>query len=826
MRHYIVLAISFFLIFCGFAQQIPKLHSHNDYDQNVPFWKAYACGSNSIEVDVFLKNGKLYATHDEKYIVEDRTIESLYLDPLNKAEELKLGNQQPVQLLIDFKSEAYTTLKALVKVLKKYPKLIGNNKYRFVISGNRPKPEDYNKYPDYIWFDYQSLDEIPTKDWSKVALVSLGFSKYSKWDGTTPMDKETREKLAGMAAIAHSYQKPFRFWAFPDTELAWKTCLELGIDFVNTGHPFECSTYIKNVTVMPQSKKIAFLADVHLTDIYGSLSGTDYKGVYNPATEKYTVLRTMAAQIESTRIFNENYFAFKAVLNDLVTKGIKLVALPGDYTDDGQPLNVKGLSNILHEYEDKYGIKFFIITGNHDPVGPFQMEAGKADFLGEGGKAQPIFSKEGMYKSKAEYELPVVITPDIAKMGYEGILNELKDFGFFPNKEYKYWSTPFANYNANDYTLEKARKASLPENRTYEVIPGFTVPDVSYVVEPVEGIWLLAIDGDVYLPKDKNGSPADATNYHGASTGYNNVLSNKQHLIAWAKKVADEAKAKNKVLIAFSHFPMIDFNDDASGVLKSLLGENKWQLERVPDEAVAEAFADAGIQIHVAGHMHINDTGVRTTKAGNTLINIQSPSLAAYIPGYKILTIDNNIVNVETVTLDEVPDFNELFPLYEQEHRFLTEKGVEKIWDDGVLQSKNYHDYMLWHLRELVRLRFINDWPNIIKEFLMTKDLMEIGKWAGVELSDGAKTYSGKDMLIDFYKLRNADVLAFQDISEEQLKYYRQLIKAYGLLQKEDLLSIQLKQFFQCLDAFMNGDPATNFTIDLNRLNTPALIEK
>lgn len=827
MYKYILSVCSMLCMLHSFAQQSPVLHSHNDYAQNVPFWKAYACGFNSIEVDVFLQDGKLFATHDAKEIVPNRTIESLYLDPLNRAEELGLGEKQPVQLLIDFKSEAYTTLKVLVKVLKKYPKLIHNPKYTFVISGNRPKPEDYGKYPDYIRFDYQSLEEISTKDWSKVAIISLGFGKYSAWDGKQPLDGKTKKILADMAATAHSYNKPFRFWGFPDTELAWNTCTELGIDFVNTDHPFECSAYFKKRTTMPANQKIAFLADIHLQDIYGTLSDSDYKGIFNKATGKYTLVRTMQSQMESTRIFNENYFAFIAALEDIAARGIRLIALPGDYSDDGQPLHIRGLSRILHEYEARYGIQFFITTGNHDPVGPFQMESGKSDFLGAGGKAQPIFSKAGMYQPDALTQLPVVVTKDIAKMGYEGILDALADFGFFPNKQYRYWATPFSDYTTEDYSFEKALAASTLQHRTYDVLPGFAVPDVSYVVEPVEGLWLLALDGDVYIPKDAGKSPEDAYNYNGAGLGYNNVLTNKKHLIAWVKKVAAEAKEKNKTLIAFSHFPMVDFNDDMSPVLKELLGENKWQLERVPEETVAEAFADAGIQLHIAGHIHINDTGVRTGKNGHTIINIQSPSLAAYIPGYKILTLNtDNTVEVETVTLDKVAGFNALFPLYEAEHTFLANSGAKEVWNKEVLQSATYHDFMLWHLKELVRMRFMKDWPEPIRGFLMQSNLGEIGQKAGLQMNDNAVSFSGYDLLIDFYKLRNADVLALRDISEEQQKYYNQLIQAYALLEPSDELTTQLKTFFQVLNAFRNGAPAANFTIDLNILNQPKLMEK
>ncbi|MES2485643.1 MAG: metallophosphoesterase, partial [Bacteroidota bacterium] len=175
--------------------------------------------------------------------------------------------------------------------------------------------------------------------------------------------------------------------------------------------------------------KIAFLADVHLQDIYGTLNDNSYKGIINPVDGMPVLIRTMESQLHSTRIFNENYFAFIAALDDIAARGIKIVALPGDYTDDGQPIHLRGLQHILKMYEDKYSISFFITTGNHDPVGPFAKHAGKTDFLGAGGKQQPIFSKETMYKPSAN-DLPVVVTSDIACMGYTGITEYLGSFGF------------------------------------------------------------------------------------------------------------------------------------------------------------------------------------------------------------------------------------------------------------------------------------------------------------------------------------------------------------------------------------------------------------
>ncbi|WP_428232354.1 metallophosphoesterase [Flavobacterium sp.] len=605
-----------------------------------------------------------------------------------------------------------------------------------------------------------------------------------------------------------------------------------------------------------EGTQIAFLSDVHLQDLFGTFSDNDYKGILNTKSGKYTLMRTMASQLHSTRIFNENYFAFIAALEDIAKRKIKYVALPGDYTDDGQPIHVKGLEKILAEYRKKYNIKFFITTGNHDPVGPFAQESGKEDFLGKDGKSQPIYSKEGLYKPNLTIEQPVVVTADIAKMGYLGITDNLRDFGFYPNKKYKFWATPFSTYTAQNYTFEKASQAALLSNRVYNVGVGYEVPDVSYVVEPVEGLWLMAIDGNVYIPKKNDGDPKDSKSYAEASTGYNNVLSNKKHLIKWVEEIAAEAKKQGKTLIAFSHFPMIDFNDDASAEIKELLGPNKWQLNRVPVEEVAQVFADAGLKIHFGGHMHINDTGTRTTAKGNTLVNIQTPSLAAYIPAYKLLTIKkDNLVDIQTITIDEVPGYDELFDLYKMEYQFLESQNTKDIWNIDILKTKNYHDFTDFHLKELVRLRFLaDDWPSAFKNFILNvsaEDLLVLAniqsdkdfdailknkenfkkEWAEAEnktdkiltennLKKQDFNWTGYDLLVDFYRFRSADELALIDVGITRAKQYKVLSQLFFENHKEDTskekpLQNQMRLFLIIFNKFMQEVPADHFSVDL-----------
>ncbi|KAF2508116.1 metallophosphoesterase family protein [Flavobacterium foetidum] len=571
--------------------------------------------------------------------------------------------------------------------------------------------------------------------------------------------------------------------------------------------------------------QIAFIADAHLQDIFAKFKDSDYKGIPNPVTGEYANIRTMNSQLHSTRIFNENYFAFLEALNDIVKKGIKQVVLPGDFSDDGQPVHVRGLRKILNEYSQKHGLSFYVTTGNHDVVRPFAQDAVKTDFLGKDGKEQIISSSANNF-NKNKSELEPIITADIKNWGYKETINEMRDFGFFPKKSDLYWETPFSDYNYENYNFEEAKKESVLEKRTYLIKnTNLYLPEASYLVEPIKGIWLLAIDANAYVPNEKlSGETNNPHDFSGANTGYNNVLIYKNHLLNWVKKVAAEAKQKGKVLIAFSHYPMVDFNDDASPELKQLFGANKMQLQRVPDEEVAQQFADAGIQIHFGGHMHINDTGVRKSAKGNTLFNIQTPSLAAYMPAYKILTVHSNTdFEVETVVIGKVNKFNSLFPFYEEEYAHLKEVKSKDIWNKEILKAKDYEEFTNWHLKELVRLRFLpEDFPaDFLKSIvnLSGKDLLLLNtnkteiesvlKANSFTISD-FESWNGFDMIFDFYRLKSADELAFSKIGKNRLKQYE--LVCSQLKKANDSKLVLWAQIFL---KTMNGEPSDHFKIDL-----------
>ena len=176
--------------------------------------------------------------------------------------------------------------------------------------------------------------------------------------------------------------------------------------------------------------QIAFLPDVHFHDVYAQFKDGGFAGIQSHSTNKAATIRTMAAQLQSTRLFNENYFALQAALDDLVRRKVQLVVLPGDFSDDGQTVHIRGLKRLLQHYSTKHGMKFLLTFGNHDPVRPYAQPAGKADYLGADGRPLAIFSPDS--EACASKTTTVICTEEVKELGYSELTTELADFGFYP----------------------------------------------------------------------------------------------------------------------------------------------------------------------------------------------------------------------------------------------------------------------------------------------------------------------------------------------------------------------------------------------------------
>jgi alkaline phosphatase len=213
-------------------------HSHNDYEQQHPFYEAWENGFGSIEADIFLHDNKLLVAHTNKELNNNRTLQSLYLNPLKKALEKNgfpyADKNKELQLLIDTKTDSLKTLDKMIEVLKGYPAIINCNKIKITISGNRPPPEKFIAYPSYIYFDGVLSKDYSAEALSKIIMLSDDFKTYSLWNGKDSIPKKDWKTLAASIAKAHQLKKKVRFWDAPDNENSWQTVMHLRVDFINT----------------------------------------------------------------------------------------------------------------------------------------------------------------------------------------------------------------------------------------------------------------------------------------------------------------------------------------------------------------------------------------------------------------------------------------------------------------------------------------------------------------------------------------------------------------------------------------------------------------
>ena len=109
----------------GQVVPLTRVHAHNDYEHKRPLFDALDHGFCSVEADIYLVNGQLLVAHDRGQVKPDRTLQSLYLDPLRERVRRNGGRVYPqgpeVTLLIDLKSEwpeIYPVLRRVLEVIK------------------------------------------------------------------------------------------------------------------------------------------------------------------------------------------------------------------------------------------------------------------------------------------------------------------------------------------------------------------------------------------------------------------------------------------------------------------------------------------------------------------------------------------------------------------------------------------------------------------------------------------------------------------------------------------------------------------------------------
>ncbi|MFY0408969.1 glycerophosphodiester phosphodiesterase family protein [Solicola sp. PLA-1-18] len=235
----------------GRVAPVARAHAHNDYEHDRPLLDALDQGFTSVEADVWLRDGKLLVGHDEVDLVPGRTIERLYLDPLRErvrrnGGHVYRGDDRPVQLLVDLKTEGESTYAALDALLRRYPDVVSQMAPRVrtravdvVVSGNRPRETMLAQRSRFAGYDGRLEDLASGYPASFMPLVSQSWTSAFTWTGVGPLPADQQARLDGYVAQAHRAGYRLRFWATPDAagpgrSALWSVLADRGVDHLNT----------------------------------------------------------------------------------------------------------------------------------------------------------------------------------------------------------------------------------------------------------------------------------------------------------------------------------------------------------------------------------------------------------------------------------------------------------------------------------------------------------------------------------------------------------------------------------------------------------------
>jgi 3',5'-cyclic AMP phosphodiesterase CpdA len=182
---------------------------------------------------------------------------------------------------------------------------------------------------------------------------------------------------------------------------------------------------------------------------------------------------------------------------------------------------------------------------------------------------------------------------------------------------------------------------------------------LSYLAEPVPGLWLLAIDSCDYSDNLATGEPQT----NGRLT---------QERLDWIEKVLAQAKTQKKAVLAICHHNLMEHYDSQQKNFGDYL------LDDYPQ--IGNMLARFGVPVIFSGHYHAQDVALTRYEDGSVLYDVETGSLVSYPVVYRQVTIGaDQTMTLRTGQITALPSFSTQgkdFPAYALE---FTRSGVETV---------------------------------------------------------------------------------------------------------------------------------------------------
>ncbi len=180
----------------------------------------------------------------------------------------------------------------------------------------------------------------------------------------------------------------------------------------------------------------------------------------------------------------------------------------------------------------------------------------------------------------------------------------------------------------------------------------------SYIVSPVKGLWLFALDACLYAQNPERGKG------HSITDGKFNAMT-----LAWLEKHLQLAAEKNIAVMAMMHH----------GILEHYRGQEKHFGEYLVDDfqRVSRMLAQYNVRIVFTGHHHAQDIVYQKWPDGKFLFDIQTGSLVTYPCPLRELSIDaGQTLTVRSTMITSIPSMGDRFFPFAKKY---VRSGIEGI---------------------------------------------------------------------------------------------------------------------------------------------------
>jgi UDP-2,3-diacylglucosamine pyrophosphatase LpxH len=190
-------------------------------------------------------------------------------------------------------------------------------------------------------------------------------------------------------------------------------------------------------------------------------------------------------------------------------------------------------------------------------------------------------------------------------------------------------------------------------------------PDsLSYVAEPQPGLWLLALDANLYKQNVEDKASVTDGKFS-------------PQTLAWIEKVLGQAAKENKAVIVMMHH----------GIMEHYAGQQKNYGEYIVDdyEQIAKLFANYNARMVFTGHYHAQDiTEKKFADNGKYVFDIETGSLVTYPCPIRVITIGKDqaaAVREERVTA--IKSHPTDFPAYAKQYLLDGIAGIATVTLQG-----------------------------------------------------------------------------------------------------------------------------------------------